>query len=174
MVARQACRFVTLMALALTACAGGTPAQSGGRSEPPAAAPAASAPAPASPAGASTPPPAPVTLRWGQVTLVAPLWCVFVAQHKGFLPPQALTLDTTVFRLTSAATRALSSDSLDMTTLATDSGILATEQGADIVSIAGVLNKPLYNLIVSPEVRAFGDLRGKTLGVSDLKDGSTI
>jgi ABC-type nitrate/sulfonate/bicarbonate transport system substrate-binding protein len=108
------------------------------------------------------------------VTLVAQLWCVFVAEDKGFLPAEALTLDTTVFRLTSDATRALSSDSLDMTNLATDSGILAAEQGADIISIAGVLNKPLYSLVVSPEIRAFGDLRGKTLGVSDLKDGSTI
>src|SRR5262249_37836913 len=80
MVPRQACRFVTLIALALAACAGGTPAQSGGRAESaPAtpAAPAASAPAPASPAGASTTPPAPVTIRWGQVTIVAQLWCVY-------------------------------------------------------------------------------------------------
>src|SRR6266849_4632413 len=113
MVPRRVYRFATLLALALTACAGSTPAQTGGRSDSaPAApaAPAASAPAPASPSGASTATPAPVTLRWGQVTLVAQLWAVFVAEDKGFLPAEALTLDTTVFRLTSDATRALSSD----------------------------------------------------------------
>ena len=97
-----------------------------------------------------------------------------MAEAKGLLDAEGVTLDTTVFRLTSDAARALSSDSLDLSNVATDSGVLAVEQGADLISIAGVLNKPTYSLVVSPQVRTVSDLRGKTLGVSDLKDGSTV
>src|SRR5439155_8636363 len=53
--------------------------------------------------------------------------------------------------------------------------VLSDEQGnADIAIVSGVLNKPTYSLITSPEFRTFADLKGKTLAVSDLKDGSTL
>jgi ABC-type nitrate/sulfonate/bicarbonate transport system substrate-binding protein len=108
------------------------------------------------------------------VTMIAQQWPMYVGEARGMFEGEAVTVDMNVFRLTSDAARALSSDSLDLSNLATDSGILAVENGADIISIAGVMNKPLYSFIVSPDVRSVGDLRGKTLGVSDLKDGSTV
>jgi hypothetical protein len=55
-------------------------------------------------------------IRWGQVTIVAQLWPAFVAEDKGFLPSEALTLDTTVFRFTSDATRAPASGSTSRAT----------------------------------------------------------
>jgi ABC-type nitrate/sulfonate/bicarbonate transport system substrate-binding protein len=113
-------------------------------------------------------------LRYGQVTLSAMFWPLYVADSKGLFGDQNLTVETTVFRVSSDATRALSGDSMDIVGTAADSAILAVEQGADTISVAGILNKPMYSLIVRPEIHSFADLRGKTLGVSDLKDGSTI
>jgi ABC-type nitrate/sulfonate/bicarbonate transport system substrate-binding protein len=156
--------------LCLVAC--GAPGSGAGASRPapPPAAAQAPAPAPAAPTAA----PAPVTLRFGQVTLIAQQWPLFVGEAKGVFEAEGITLDVTVFRLSSDAARALSSDSVDLSNVAADSGILAVENGADTISIAGVMNKPLYNFMVSPDVRTVADLRGKTLGASDLKDGSTI
>ncbi|HZU04513.1 MAG TPA: ABC transporter substrate-binding protein [Chloroflexota bacterium] len=151
----------------IAACRPETPPAGGGERPPGAAAPAATAPG-------AAPPAAPVTLRYGQVTLTAMFWPIYVAEAKGFFQDERLTLDVTVFRLSSDATRALSGDSIDIAGTATDSGILAAEQGADMVAVAGILNKPMYSLIVRPDIRSVADLRGKTLGVSDLKDGSTI
>src|SRR5919202_1479343 len=87
---------------------------------------------------------------------------------------QGITLEETLFRVSSDATRALSGNSIDIAGTATDSAMLAVEQGADTIAVSGILNKPTYSLIVRPETRSVADLRGKTLGVSDLKDGSTI
>ncbi len=155
----------------LVACGSGTTGGAPGKVAPAAPPPQAAAPAPAAQTAEA---PAPVTIRWGQVTTVAQQWPMFVADAKGYFEAEGVTLDTTVFRLSSDATRTLSSDSTDISNTATDSGILAVEQGADIISIAGVMNKPLYSLLVTPDVSTVADLRGKTLGVSDLKDGSTI
>jgi NitT/TauT family transport system substrate-binding protein len=45
-------------------------------------------------------------------------------------------------------------------------------QGADLVMIAGFLNKLLYRLITRPEIASVGDLRGKRVGVSRFGAGA--
>jgi len=39
-------------------------------------------------------------------------------------------------------------------------------QGADVVMLLSFLHKPIYRLVVRPEIRAFADLRGKRIGVT--------
>ena len=45
-------------------------------------------------------------------------------------------------------------------------------QGADLVMIAGFLNKLLYRLITRPEIASVADLRGKRVGVSRFGAGA--
>jgi ABC-type nitrate/sulfonate/bicarbonate transport system substrate-binding protein len=172
-------RALPTAALALlVACGSGAPsgAPAGGRAAPsPPTGAAASAPAPAATAPTAPAAPEPATLRLGLVTTTAMFWPLWSGLAKGFFEAEGITVEQIVFRVSSDATRAVYSDSIDMAAgTAFDSVVLATEQGADVVAVAGALNKPTYSLIVRPEIRSFADLRGKTLGVSDLKDGSTI
>ncbi|HLI29261.1 MAG TPA: ABC transporter substrate-binding protein [Chloroflexota bacterium] len=156
------------LSLLLAACAqGASPSPSAG------SAPTAGS---ASTTAASPPPAArePVTLRYGPVTFTAMFWPLYVGERQGWFTEEGVNLEVNMFRISSDATRALSADSIDIAGTAFDSAVLAVEGGADVVAVSGILNKPLYNLIVRPEFRAVADLRGKTLGVSDLKDGSTI
>src|SRR5689334_4691465 len=39
-------------------------------------------------------------------------------------------------------------------------------QGADVVMVASFLNKPIYRLVVRPEIRTVADLKGKRLGIT--------
>jgi ABC-type nitrate/sulfonate/bicarbonate transport system substrate-binding protein len=179
-------RAIPVAALvAMVACGPGNTSSGAGGATKPAAPPASApsggtAPAPSgqasAPAAAPAAPAAPVTLRFGQVTTTAMFWPVYAGLAKGQFQAENVTLEQIVFRVSSDATRAVSSDSIEIAGgTATDSVILADEQGnADIVAVAGALNKPTYSLIVRPEIKSFADLKGKTLGVSDLKDGSTI
>jgi NitT/TauT family transport system substrate-binding protein len=113
-------------------------------------------------------------MRLGQVTTTAMFWPIYAGMTKGLFESESVTPEVIVFRVSSDATRAAYSDSVEMAAgTAFDSIVLADEQGADVVAVAGTLNKPSYSLIVRPEIKTFADLRGKTLGVSDLKDGST-
>src|SRR5690349_5354140 len=113
-------RAIPLVALvALVACGPGN-ASSGtsGAAKPAApAAPAAGGAAPAAPSGqASAPgaPAAPVNLRFGQVTSTAMFWPVYAAQTKGIFQAENVTVEQIVFRVSSDATRAVSSDSVEI------------------------------------------------------------
>jgi ABC-type nitrate/sulfonate/bicarbonate transport system substrate-binding protein len=183
MLARLRRAIPAVVLVAVVACGpGNTSSGASGAAKP--AAPAAAAPtsgaAAAAPSGSTNAPasaaPAPVTIRYGQVTITAMFWGLWAAEAKGLMQAENVTVEPTVFRVSSDSTRALSSDSVDMAGgTATDSVVLADEQGnADIVIVSGVLNKPTYSLITGPADRTFADLKGKTLAVSDLKDGSTI
>ena len=39
-------------------------------------------------------------------------------------------------------------------------------QGADVVMVTSFLNKPIYRLVVRPEIRTVADLKGKRLGIT--------
>jgi NitT/TauT family transport system substrate-binding protein len=45
-------------------------------------------------------------------------------------------------------------------------------QGADLVMVAGFLNQLIYRMIVRPEIKSAGDLRGKRVGVSRFGAGA--
>ncbi|MBX5491723.1 MAG: ABC transporter substrate-binding protein [Chloroflexi bacterium] len=161
------------MSLLLAACGPGAASSPGAGGAPtsPTAAPGASTPGARS---APATPPEPVALRYGPVTFTAMFWPLYLGEAKGWFTEEGVNLEVIMFRVSSDATRALSADSIDIAGTAFDSAVLAVEGGADVVAVSGILNKPLYNLIVRPEIRSVTDLRGKTLGVSDLRDGSTI
>ena len=42
----------------------------------------------------------------------------------------------------------------------------ARVQGADVVMVTSFLSRPLYRLVVKPDIRTTADLRGKRLGVT--------
>jgi NitT/TauT family transport system substrate-binding protein len=175
---RRAIPVVVLVAV--VACGPGNTSSGASGAAKPAAPAAAAPPSGAAPSGPTSAPAgapaAPLTIRYGQVTVTAMFWGLWAAEAKGFMQAENVTVEPIVFRVSSDSTRALSSDSVDMAGgTATDSVILANEQGnADIAIVSGVLNKPTYSLITNPAFRTFADLKGKTFAVSDLKDGSTI
>jgi NitT/TauT family transport system substrate-binding protein len=45
-------------------------------------------------------------------------------------------------------------------------------QGADLVMVAGFLNQLLYRMVVRPEIKSAGDLKGKRVGVSRFGAGA--
>ncbi len=110
----------------------------------------------------------------GHVTITSYYWPNWVAQEKGFfkeegVEPELITIDTT-----SKTTQALSANSLNVAWVSTDSPILARQKGAPIVIVGGVIERPMYDLVALPKYKSVKDLKGTTLGVSNLKAGSTL
>ena len=58
-------------------------------------------------------------------------------------------------------------------TIGVEHMLVDREKGGDLVAIAGNVNKLPFSLIVQPAIRSFADLRGKTIGVSSLKFGTS-
>ena len=92
----------------------------------------------------------------------AMLWVTDEAKlfQKNGIDPEILYLQTTLGQT------ALIAGEIDMCVYSGSLLSAARLQGADVVMVASFLNKPIYRLVVRPEIRAVTDLRGKRLGIT--------
>ncbi|HZU05499.1 MAG TPA: ABC transporter substrate-binding protein [Chloroflexota bacterium] len=154
------------LALILVACSA-TPAA------PPVASPPAAAPPAAAEAAPTSTPPSLLKLEVPTATLSAtstPLW---VAVDYGFF--RRYGFDAEVKGLApAAATQAIQSGSVPFGATA-GSTVTAFVGGArELVYIAGLLNKVLFQLVAQPEVARVEDLRGKAVGTSTAGSSAAI
>lgn len=185
-VKRRCWRLTVYVALALLlGCGGGgsgaAPGGSGGSSAattsnaggPTSAASSGPPAAGGSSAVAPTTPPAPARIEFGMPVATVGLLDLFVAEQRGLFREQGLTVEVVTTGPASQTVQAIVSSSVQIGSAASDSAIIAVEQGADLVFVAGALNRVTYTLIGAKDVRSYADLRGKNIAVSDLRDGST-
>src|ERR1041385_7743637 len=80
--------------------------------------------------------------------------------QKNGLDPELLYLQTTLGQT------ALIAGEIEMCVYSGSLLSAARLQGADVVMVTSFLNKPIYRLIVRPEIRSVSDLKGKRLGIT--------
>jgi len=80
--------------------------------------------------------------------------------QKNGIDPQILYLQTTLGQI------AMIAGEIDMCVYSGSLLSSARLQGVDVVMVASFLNKPLYRLVVRPEIRTVADLKGKRLGIT--------
>ena len=80
--------------------------------------------------------------------------------QKNGIDPQILYLQTTLGQT------AMIAGEIDMCVYSGSLLSSARLQGADVVMVVSFLNKPLYRLVVRPEIRTVADLKGKRLGIT--------
>ncbi|MBI2369373.1 MAG: ABC transporter substrate-binding protein [Deltaproteobacteria bacterium] len=114
------------------------------------------------------------TLSHGKVSKSPLYWGHWVANAKGFFRDEQLRLETVMTRSSSLGVQALIAGSLDVVGVSCDTPILAAEKGSDVAIVAGIVNKPTYSVVVGPQIKTIEELRGKTLGVSNVKTGEVV
>jgi NitT/TauT family transport system substrate-binding protein len=80
--------------------------------------------------------------------------------QKNGIDPQILYLQTTLGQT------AMIAGEVDMCVYSGSLLSSARVQGADVVMVTSFLNKPLYRLVVRPEIKTVADLKGKRLGIT--------
>lgn len=80
--------------------------------------------------------------------------------QKNGIDPQILYLQTTLGQT------AMIAGEIEMCVYSGSLLSSARLQGADVVMVTSFLNKPLYRLVVRPEIQSVADLKGKRLGVT--------
>jgi ABC-type nitrate/sulfonate/bicarbonate transport system substrate-binding protein len=80
--------------------------------------------------------------------------------QKNGIDPQILYLQTTLGQT------AMIAGEIDMCVYSGSLLSSARVQGVDVVMVASFLNKPLYRLVVRPEIKTVADLKGKRLGIT--------
>lgn len=118
------------------------------------------------------------TLRYGQIpsTLKTVSALQFhIAQRKGLFTREGINVEMLPIEGGAANMMvALDKGAVDVTRTATPYLIQAVLKGSEGVAIAGETATPIYSLIVKPETKTFGDLKGKVVGLSLAVDTISI
>lgn len=113
-------------------------------------------------------PPAPaqekIRIAHGSVSVQSGLFSL--AKQKNLFAKHGLAAEIIYIPGGSTNIQALISGNLDVTQLSGAPGAAANLEGADIVYIAGLLDKLNYQLVVRPELKTVEQLKGKKFGIS--------
>jgi len=98
-----------------------------------------------------------------------PIW---VAKEEGFYKRFGVEADLILIEGSTRGAQALISGDLPMIGMAGQAIISARARGADLVAVAGVVNKMNYIFVGSPSVKTPEDLKGKRIGISQIGTAS--
>ena len=101
----------------------------------------------------------------------SPLW---VAQKQGFLDRQGLDVEVVLVAGADKSTMALVGGSVYVSSGGTDTVIAAVEQGADLVSVGGIINGLTHYIMGGKKFKTFESLRGANVGSSGLTSGTAF
>lgn len=90
---------------------------------------------------------------------------IWLATKKGFFEEVGLDVQPVLLRGTPVAGQALVGESLFMTLGSADAMVSAAVGGADLVSVAGVINGLTQAIVAGKKYKSFKELRGTTIGV---------
>ena len=100
----------------------------------------------------------------GSISLQSGL--VYIAKDRGIFAKYGLAAESIYIPGGSTNVQVLISGNLDMSQLSGAPGVAANLEGADIVYVAGLLDKLNYQLITRPELKTVEHLKGKKFAVS--------
>ncbi|MGE5305915.1 MAG: ABC transporter substrate-binding protein [Alphaproteobacteria bacterium] len=90
----------------------------------------------------------------------------WVTKEGGYLEKNGLASDFIYVASSSKAIQAMLAGDIDFLTSNSSSVVQANQGGADLVIIAGQVNRMVNSIISLPDIRQVTDLKGKTLGVT--------
>ena len=101
--------------------------------------------------------------------IYAPVW---LADQRGFLRDQGLTVRLRSFGSTDATTAGLRDGAVPVTIGSPEGSIANALIGGDLRLVSGFVNRPPLSMIAQPRYHSMSDLRGAKLGTTSLKEGT--
>lgn len=145
----------------------------------PAASPAASPVASPSPAAAAPAAPKPAAsgrplqkVSVAVTTLHTWYWAMIAALDKKLMEPYGVELDVVRFQGAAQANTAMVSGSVQVSMSAPDGIFPVQEREQDVKLIGSAINVNPYTLVVAPSINTIADLKGKSLGVTNVSVGA--
>lgn len=99
-------------------------------------------------------------------------WGIFSAMDQGFIKEEGIKLEESATDNPAQAMQMLVTGAVNVISMSPEVAITAIEKGAEITIVATENRKVGWSLIVRPEIKVYGDLKGKLLGVTQLQEAS--
>src|SRR4051812_48582304 len=118
---------------------------------------------------AATPSPQRTAIRVGSPQKVSSQWPLWMAMQRGTFTAMGVDVDFDVTRTEPLTLQYLASNSIDVAIASPGVTLTAVEAGARAAMIGGLQNRMTYYLVGGPEIRSLADLRGKSVGVDQVR-----
>ena len=92
----------------------------------------------------------------------------WVAQEEGFFKKNGLEVELVHIPSTSRAIQVMLAGELQYSYMDGRTSVTAALKGGDVVILAGVANRLVFSFMSRPEIKSFGDLKGKKIGITRL------
>jgi ABC-type nitrate/sulfonate/bicarbonate transport system substrate-binding protein len=110
-----------------------------------------------------------VTLRYGVISASKQLFQSvgqYVAERKGYFDREQIRLETVPLPGVEHMILELDKGTVDISSTATPYLIRAVLQGSDTIAVVGGPANTIQSLVANPEIRSFGELKGRKIAVS--------
>src|SRR6186997_1277252 len=104
------------------------------------------------------------TIRVGVISDSATSWPLRVAQEKGFFRQEGADVEILIEVDSGKLLSGLAEGKYDITHQASDHFIRGVQDGKPVV-IFMTISRPIFDFVVSPDIRSIGDLKGKTIAL---------
>ena len=102
------------------------------------------------------------------------MWPLYVAHARQFFEREGLEVQTTLTGASGPQLAALTRGDYDLGLQQSDHVVRAVERGSDLFIFMANAHQPDLNLVVTPDIKGFGDLRGKTVAVDGTRSGYAL
>jgi NitT/TauT family transport system substrate-binding protein len=92
----------------------------------------------------------------------------WVAQEEGLFRKNGLEVELVHIPSTSRAIQVMLAGELQYSYMDGRNSVTAALKGADVVILAGVANRLVFSFMARPEIKSFGELKGKKIGITRL------
>jgi ABC-type nitrate/sulfonate/bicarbonate transport system substrate-binding protein len=118
---------------------------------------------------AATPSSQRTTIRVGSPQKVSSQWPFWMAVQRGTFAAMGVDVDFDVTRTEPLTLQYLASNSIDVAVTTPGIALTAVEAGARVAVIGGLQNRMTYYLVGRPDVHTLADLRGRSVGVDQVR-----
>ena len=116
--------------------------------------------------GASEPRTVTVGLQTGRHGMTSGYW-IAMADEFGFFDDVHIDIDDVAASSATDLLNGLAAGELEVNVMGS-SGMISASQGGDVIAVAGAVNSSIWEPISAPEFTTWDDLRGATIGVSNV------
>lgn len=112
-------------------------------------------------------------VKWGHIASTAFYWDVYAARELGFMKEQKLDVQAIRIDSASQSIPQVLAGGVDILSSNPELAISAIKKGGDLVIIGDETALVAWTLMSRPEIKSIKDLKGKVVGVTQLKEAST-
>jgi len=99
---------------------------------------------------------------------------VWAAWKMGYFEREGLAVDLVLMRGAEKAAMALVGESVNVAVGSADAFITSVESNFNVVITAGIINRPSFFIMAKKNFKTFQDLRGATIGVTNISSGPAV